>query len=354
MAKHLLLFELSSWTFFAVPAIACCVLFIWRLWRFSFAPIRNPKDPEQLPYWIPCMSILDLTNYAKITNLTKYSSRSRVHFRQRSSRRSRSRPVSLTFGDRDHSNSTFRARFARAGRPYSLTIAGKTFYVLTDPQDFNTVYRHATTFTFDPIVEFIYRAFQLPEAAMRNLYQQPLSCGLKNGSSDSSNKNAVNISHKMLLVGMRGKLHHNTYIETAEQLRSMMDLEKICSRFSTTRKGSSTVISLLQLCSNTVLTVSQASHFGSALANIDSTLPEVFWEFDKLCWQIFQRPRILWNKQLTICMDKLLIALEAYANIPIEQRSGMPKFLQNWETECRNLGLSDSDLALLMLIQYFG
>ena len=292
--------------------------------------------------------------WCKTKNLTKYSSRSRVHFRQRSSGCSRSRPVSLTFEDRDHSNSTFRARFAHAGRPYGLTIAGKTFYVFTDPQDFSTVYRHAATFTFDPIVEFIYRAFQLPEAAMRKLYQQPLSSGLKNGSPDSSKNNAVNISHKMLLAGMRGKFYHNTYIQTAEQLRGMMNLEKICSRFSTTRKGSSTIISLLQLCSITVLTLGQTSHFGSVLADIDSTLPEAFLEFDKLCWQIFQRPRILWSKQLMICMSKLLKALEAYANKPMEQRPGMPKFLQNWETECRNSGLDDSDLASLMLIQYFG
>ena len=65
MASDLLPFESSSWTLFAAPTIACCIILIWRLWRFSLAPTHIPNDPEQLPYWIPCTSISSLTHDEK-------------------------------------------------------------------------------------------------------------------------------------------------------------------------------------------------------------------------------------------------------------------------------------------------
>lgn len=38
----------------------------------------------------------------------------------------------------------------------------------------------------------------------------------------------------------------------------------------------------------------------------------------------------------------------------MEQRPDMPQFLQNWEVERTKAGLRSSDIAIIMLIQYFG
>lgn len=226
--------------------------------------------------------------------------------------------------------------------------------MLTDPQDFSNVYRNAATFTFDPLVEQVYRAFQLPEAAVRKLYRKPLSSGAKPVSSNPPRKDAVNFSHQMIVVEMRGKQTHSNYIKVARQLDSVIDLEYVCSRFSTIREGSTTVVSLLKLCSIMVTAAGQASYFGDGLSAIDPSLPEAFVEFDKLCWQIFYRPPLFWSKQLTKCKTRLLTALETYSRKPMEQRPDMPQFLQSWETECTKAGLRSSDIAIIMLIQYFG
>lgn len=42
------------------PAAACllaavtCVLFTWRVWSFTIGPWLWPREPKELPYWIPC------------------------------------------------------------------------------------------------------------------------------------------------------------------------------------------------------------------------------------------------------------------------------------------------------------
>jgi hypothetical protein len=122
----------------------------------------------------------------------------------------------------------------------------------------------------------------------------------------------------------------------------------------TIQDGSSTVVPLSKLCSIMVTAAGQAAYFGDALSDIDLYLPEAFMNFDKLCWQIFYRPPILWSKQMTKCKTKLLRVLEAYSGKPMEQRPDMPQFVQNWEIECTKAGLGSSDIANIMLIQYFG
>lgn len=37
-------------------SVVVCLL-IWRLWRFTIAPLLYPGNPKELPYWIPCKSV---------------------------------------------------------------------------------------------------------------------------------------------------------------------------------------------------------------------------------------------------------------------------------------------------------
>lgn len=296
--------------------------------------------------------------------LTPNSSRPRLPVCRRASGLVRSWTVSSTSVEKSNLNSDAPSRkhFGQTNRPYSLTIAGKTYYVLVDAQDFSTVDRDAATFTFTPLVPQVCRAFQLPEAAIRKLYGSP-SSSLSGTTSEGptsklaeKEKRAVNIGHQMIVVGMRGKQTHSHANKVARQLEKMVNLESICSRFSTVRDRdeSSTVVSLHKLCSIMVIAAGQASYFGDALFEIDPTLPETFAEFDKLCWQIFCRPSMFWSKELTKGKIKLLQALETYARKPMEERSDMPPFFQKWEMECRRVGLGNSEIAIVMLIQYFG
>lgn len=213
-------------------------------------------------------------------------------------------------------------------------------------------------------MEQVYRAFQLPEAAIQKLYRQPsLSSETKSESwspnpapAPAEKDSSVNISHQMIVVEMRGKQtnRHSHAMKAARQLGRMIDLESVCARFSTVRNGSSTVVSLFQLCSVMVTAAGQASYFGDALSAIDPGLPEAFLDFDKLCWQIFYRPPMFWSKELRKCKTRLLQALEAYSRKPMDERLDMPQFFQRWEIECTKAGLRSSEIAIIMLIQYFG
>lgn len=37
-----------------LPLLSVSVgLLLWRLWRFTVAPVLWPHDPKELPYWVP-------------------------------------------------------------------------------------------------------------------------------------------------------------------------------------------------------------------------------------------------------------------------------------------------------------
>ena len=56
MANYFLPLEFCSSTLFAGLAIACSIFTTWRIRRFSLALVCSPHEPQQLTYWILCVS----------------------------------------------------------------------------------------------------------------------------------------------------------------------------------------------------------------------------------------------------------------------------------------------------------
>lgn len=48
-------------------AVVTVVLLLWRLWRFMILPILRPREPRELPYWIPCKSFPDIEDDDSLT-----------------------------------------------------------------------------------------------------------------------------------------------------------------------------------------------------------------------------------------------------------------------------------------------
>ena len=44
----------------SLTVLAFCVFSLlgWRLWKFTIRPYMRPQAPKELPYWIPCESII--------------------------------------------------------------------------------------------------------------------------------------------------------------------------------------------------------------------------------------------------------------------------------------------------------
>ena len=39
--------------FLTALLVPCIFLLVWRLWAFTVHPMLRPREPRELPYWIP-------------------------------------------------------------------------------------------------------------------------------------------------------------------------------------------------------------------------------------------------------------------------------------------------------------
>lgn len=52
----------------AVAVFASCVVLLltWRIWTFTIIPRLHPYEPKELPYWVPCKSIVESSEECKV------------------------------------------------------------------------------------------------------------------------------------------------------------------------------------------------------------------------------------------------------------------------------------------------
>ena len=114
------------------------------------------------------------------------------------------------------------------------------------------------------------------------------------------------------------------------------------------------VISLKKLTAKIFIDAGQKAYFGNSLFKIDPSLPLTLIQLDELSWQLFyQYPSFLCH-EMNAAKEKILVSLEKYFQLPIEERSDQAWFTQRLETEYRMRGLSDKDIAAQMIFVYWG
>ena len=139
-------------------------------------------------------------------------------------------------------------------------------------------------------------------------------------------------------------------------LHTSLVLEKFVSQYHIQNRddGLYPTISLSQMCSDVLVDAGQNVYFGPLLSRIDPQLPRTFLYFDKRSWELlFQFPHFL-SKEMHASKDKIINALVSYFQSPIDQRRGSAWSIEVLEREMRHLGLSDQEIAKMMMMLYWG
>lgn len=53
----------AAWIVVPTMGMLGMLLVLWRLWRFSLLPAWYPREPKELPYWIPGELLFDIYLY---------------------------------------------------------------------------------------------------------------------------------------------------------------------------------------------------------------------------------------------------------------------------------------------------
>jgi hypothetical protein len=295
-------------------------LLLWRALKFHVLPLLHKDDPKEYPYWIPVVG--HLRSFSK--NSQALLTRARLYF-----------------GD--------------TREPFSITMGGQTFYIVTKDSDVRTVFRNSTSLTFEIFAQEILNDLGCSQSAIKSLY----------GISESSNQYARELKSTSPAKITRQLHHHQLFpgnlindigadfIQYFEKTMTV-DYLKAQEGYATPLDDDTVTVSLFALNSDIFTNAAQEAYFGSRLRTIEPNMAWTMLEFDDLAWQLlFKYPPFL-SRRMRAAKDKAVDALEQYFACPQTERTDTAWFTPTFETEMRKADLNNRDLAISAMTIYWG
>ena len=242
--------------------------------------------------------------------------------------------------------------------PFALNVAGETLYVLTSPKDTTEAYKNTTSLSFDGFVRDLMLSCGGSPSGVDKMYQPPAKDGKGHVmiAPNPMHKCLANLTvdfHKQQLLP--GDELDKLGYQFLRIINEHLQWEKMTSQrgyvVEVNREGVD--VSLFKWCGDILVDAGTRAYFGERLLQIDPNLLQSFFEYDEKAWMLlFQYPHFL-SKDMYAAKQRIIDALSTYFRLPKEQRKGEAWFIQALETEQRALGMSDQDVAALLMIVYW-
>ncbi|KAI1148839.1 putative cytochrome p450 [Nemania diffusa] len=308
----------SSLNLVLVRLLVCLLVALvsWRLWRFSILPFLYPDQPKEFPYWIPC------------------------HGRS-------------FFLDSNGLLNRARRYLGNTGDPFTLTVFGMTFYVVTQVKHSAEVYRNTETLSFEDFVQGLMRINGNDENIIKAVYTAlpTTKAGFPNPQGESLGQLAQRMHAHQLHPG-------ENLVTLQKQVKGWLDrhlnIPDLAAYPSAVSKSASSIeVPLYQWCSETFIQLGQDVYFGAKLAQIDPGLPAAFLAFDELIWKmLYQYPSFM-SGDMTKPRARVIASLHKYFQVPQKQRSDGTAWLINaMEDEMRAIGVHGENLAVVVFHLY--
>ncbi|KAI0965081.1 putative cytochrome p450 [Xylaria arbuscula] len=293
-------------------------LIAWRIWRFSILPFLHPDQPKEFPYWIPFLG----------------------HGRS-------------FFLDSNGLLNRARSHFGEVKDPFTLTVFGTTFYVVTQVKHSAEIYRNTETLSFEDFVQGLMRINGNDENIIKAVYTAlpTTKAGFPNPQGESLGQLAQRMHAHQLHPG-------ENLVTLQKQVQGWLDshlnlADLVAFPSAVTKSANSIEVPLYQWCSETFIQLGQDVYFGAKLAEIDPELPASFLIFDELIWKmLYQYPNFM-SSDMTKPRTRVIESLNKYFKIPQSQRSDGTAWLINaMEDEMRAIGVHDENLAVIVFHLY--
>lgn len=251
------------------------------------------------------------------------------------------------------------------GEPFAMMLAGRTFYVISNTKDISECNKNLTTLSFDVFVKELFLNCGCSQSSVEKMFQQPpiyidgsVTTTL-NPSGKSIARLALDFHHKQLLPGgLNSKLEELTR-SMLQYVDTMVTWEKLCVgshylKHNAERTENEVQVSLMRFCGKVLIEALTASYYGKAFLDIEPNMLDIFYTFDSELWKlIYNYPRQL-SKDVHFARDQLVAMMTTHFQRPQSERSGEAWFTKALEEEQRRIGLTEEEMAAIVLTVYLG
>ena len=253
-----------------------------------------------------------------------------------------------------------RAHFP-GGEPYALTIAGQKMVVIQTTQEVATLWKQTVTFTFEPFVQNIMKAFGFNYSAVENMFHENPAHLLPPAAQSSALLSIANPKGKCYFKMQSEWLKHQLLPNDNGNLKSLQDKyarflsesvswNTLPSKCVVSSSKLEKTVSLKNFTRQILGECATKSFFGSKLLETSPFFLAHYQEYEDDSWKIFfNYPRFI-TRELHRIKDRALDDLVRYFALPQEQKSDLAWIFQTLDSELSTLGLVPRDRAGIMMM----
>ncbi|KAL3431349.1 putative cytochrome P450 [Aspergillus tetrazonus] len=289
-------------------------LLTWRLWRFTISPTLHPEDPKEAPYWIPFLG-----HIGAVANFDRAVDRAIK-------------------------------QLGNTREPFTLTLAGKTMYIIADPKDAAELIRNSHSLS--TLTTELYTRMGIPQAVIERLFTVYPDAPF-NARSNARPMHATDAMIEMYRAHLSPGAQLDEFLERDVTARILNAFVKIPGPFNKVRRdaGGPAVVSLHELCCEAFVKGIVGAYYGDLIFSLNPGLIAQFMVWEKVNWKLlFGLPSFLSGDMLA-ARKGLVDGFVAYFDLPRAERRHENYWVNGVEDSLRWLNVSNEDIARIFMLQ---
>ena len=231
-------------------------------------------------------------------------------------------------------------------------IAGQVVYVITSPDDVQSLYKHTTTLSWQRFVQDLYHWMGISHSSIDKLWQAPTEEQrlLHPDRKLPPNEMVEQYEHRQLLPGESLDRFSEKFMEHLGKKLQWHQIQQD-SAYTIENHFEWTKISLMDWTADIFLHTITELYWGKSIWQVAPNLIDSFRIWEQTTWKyVFRLPRF-WSKDMYEAKDQIVDAFMAYFGLPKEKRKDTNYFVAAAEEELRDIALNDHDLARINMLQ---
>ncbi|KAL8762523.1 MAG: hypothetical protein Q9184_001483 [Pyrenodesmia sp. 2 TL-2023] len=238
--------------------------------------------------------------------------------------------------------------------PLEVWFYRKVFYIVTNPDDVQALYKQTTTISWLRFVQDLYRWIGISQENIVRLWQAPTE--LQKAQDPvrrlPPNQMVEEYEHRQLLPGENMDKIAKTVVAYVDNMVRWDQVQSHCANVPLT-VSTPADISLLDWTTEVFLRTTTEVYWGKSIWKVAPNLIRSFLVWEETTWKyIFQIP-YLFSKDMYTARDQLIGAFTAYFGQPRSARADATYFVKAAEQELRDIAFDDNDVGKVHMLQFW-
>ena len=243
----------------------------------------------------------------------------------------------------------FRSYFQKSRDPFTITIAGARYHVLSLPSHSNEFFSNISTFTWDGFLYDVLIGFGVNKNGVDVLWKQ-----LPPTPVNPSGKCLIHLTQDLYKQYLLPGPQFGALIEKyKEALNRLTAWEQFACHYGLATYSETQPISLYDLCANIMIDAIQLTLFDPILQNIDPTMTQDMRRFTDDLWKLLHPSPFVDSKDVQAILKRYSSAFLRYRRLPKEMRAAEAAVVTSLIDQYRELGINEEDSAAMLVMVYW-